>query len=82
VDFTLGDIFFVGVGGGFGVLNNPVGPELHVRAGVYPVMGVGMDGYSRCGLSLAVDSRTYFLFSGSTVLPVEQLFASIGYDVF
>ncbi|MBZ0116567.1 MAG: hypothetical protein K8H88_06225 [Sandaracinaceae bacterium] len=82
IDFTFADRFFVGLGGGFGVLNNPVGPEIHVRVGGYPVMSVGGDGYSRQGLMLGVDARMFFLFSGSNVLPVAQIMGSIGYEVF
>lgn len=82
VDFTFLDQLFVGVGGGYGILNNPTGPEIHVRFGGYPVVGFGDNGYSRHGLILAVDARTFFLFSGPDVLPVVQVMGSIGYEAF
>jgi hypothetical protein len=82
VDFTIEDYFFFGVGGGFGILNNPVGAEIHVRLGAYPVFWRGDDGYSRGGLMVGVDARTFLLFAGSQVLPVGQIMASIGYEVF
>lgn len=82
VDFTFLDRLFVAVGGGYGILNNPHGPEIHVRLGGYPAMGFGENGYSRHGLVLAVDGRTFFLFSGPEVVPVMQVMGTIGYAAF
>lgn len=81
-DFTFLDRLFVAVGGGYGLLNNPHGPEIHVRLGGYPAMGFGGNGYSRHGLVMAVESRTFFLFSGSEVVPVMQVMGTIGYAAF
>jgi hypothetical protein len=82
VDFTFLDRLVVAVGGGYGILNNPHGPEIHVRLGGYPAMGFGENGYSRHGLVLAVDGRTFFLFSGPEVVPVMQVMGTIGYAAF
>jgi hypothetical protein len=82
IDFTFADRFFAGIGGGFGILNNPVGPEIHVRVGGYPIEVTGEDGYSRQGLMVGLDARLFILFSGPNTLPVMQMMASVGYEVF
>lgn len=82
VDFTFANRVFVGVGGGAGILNNPAGPELHIRAGAYPVMGYGENGYTRKGLMVGLESRVFFLSQGGTGLTVMQLFGTIGYEAF
>lgn len=78
VDATFIDQVFVGAGGGFGIVNNPSGPVLHVRAGGYPLMGYGQNGIRRKGLMVGADMRMYFL-SGATVM---QLMGSVGYEAF
>ena len=56
-DVTIADRFFVGGGGGLGILNNPMGPAVHLRAGGYPLMR-RMDGSNqRKGLAVALDLR-------------------------
>lgn len=82
IDFTFFDRLFVGIGGGVGILNNPVGPELHIRVGGYPVMGFGADGYSREGLVVSLDSRIFFLSGGGGDLIVGQILGCIGYEVY
>ncbi|HVY47602.1 MAG TPA: hypothetical protein VHB21_17050 [Minicystis sp.] len=78
VEGTLGHRVFLGAGGGFGVVNNPTGPVLHVRGGFYPVVWRGLNGYRRKAFFVAVDSRTYFL-SGAKE---EEFLGSIGYEAF
>ena len=77
-DFTFFDRIFVGAGGGFGIVNNPSGPELHLRAGAYPLMD--HTGKRRKGLVLAADLRVILLDApySSAVMP----FVSIGYEAF
>lgn len=82
VDFTIADRFFIGVGGGYGVLNNPHGPVIHARLGGYPVMGVGEDGYSRNGLVLSLEARVFLPSFGGEVIPIGQMMGCIGYEVF
>lgn len=82
IDFTIADHFFVAAGGGVGILNNPIGPEIHLRVGGYPAVAIGEDGFSRQGLMLGVDARLFILESGGQTLPVMQLMGSIGYEVF
>ena len=77
-EVTRGELRFVGAGGGFGVVNNPSGGVIHLRAGGYPLMGHGENGVRRKGLVLGVDSR-FFLLSGTTVM---QLTGGIGYEAF
>jgi len=69
-------------GGGVGVLNNPVGPEIHFRIGGYPLVARGQNGFTRKGLMLGVDARIFFLSQGGVDLTVGQVLASIGYEVF
>lgn len=78
VDFTLADRFFVGVGGGGGVINNPAAGMVHFRVGGYPAMGYGANGIRRKGLMLGADVRIW-VASGITVL---SPMASIGYEAF
>lgn len=82
IDFTIENHFFVGIGGGVGILNNPIGPEIHLRIGAYPVVVVGQDGYSRQGLVVGVDARMFFLSGAGGDLLVGQVLGSIGYEVF
>ena len=77
-DATLADRIFVGGGAGYGVLNNPSGPVVHLRAGGYPLMGRGEDGVRRKGLMLGVDLRVYFVEGLTVVHPM----GSIGYAAF
>jgi hypothetical protein len=78
VDFTFLDQIFVGAGGGFAILNNPLAGELHLRAGGYPLMGYGEDGVRRKGLMLSADVRMFFLEGYVLLSPT----ASIGYEAF
>lgn len=79
VDVTLIDRFFVGAGGGYAILNNPSGPELHFRFGGYPVMARSTKGLNRKGLSLAVDLRMFFV-DGYDMFVSPTL--NIGYEAF
>lgn len=60
VDATFADRFFVGGGGGLGVLNNPMGPALHLRAGGYPLMNRMADSNRRKGMAVALDLRMIY----------------------
>jgi hypothetical protein len=81
VDFTFLDHLYVGAGGGFGVVNNPVGPVLHLRLGGYPIMGRGENGYRRKGLQIGADMRVYFT-SDAAVGTVTEITGGIGYEAF
>lgn len=80
VDFTLWDRMFVGAGGGYGVLNNPTGPMIHLRLGGYPVSVRGDNGIRRKGLMMGADLRVVFLDTFSE--PVTMVMGSIGYEAF
>jgi hypothetical protein len=75
---TLADKFFVGAGGGYGVLNNPSGPLAQVRAGWYPAMSSSETAARRRGLVLGADVRAYF--AGPGIGTVTQLSVSLGYE--
>lgn len=72
-------IFFAG-GAGYGVLNNPSGPMVEVRAGYYPFAHAGSDTARR--FNVAVDGRWYFVSSGGSSLTMTHIALSIGYDRF
>jgi hypothetical protein len=78
-DFTFIDQIFVGAGAGYGVLNNPHGPVVHLRAGGYPYMDFGEDGVRRKGLMLGVDVRV-FITTGDLIAVYPM--AQIGYEAF
>ncbi len=80
VDFTFLDHLYVGAGGGVGIVNNPVGPVLHLRLGGYPIVGRGENGYRRKGLQLGADMRLYF--APNPVGTVTEITAGIGYEAF
>ncbi len=69
---------FVGAGVGYGVLNNPSGPLVLLRAGWYP-FELNANETAR-HLNLAFDARFYF--PGDPVGETTQLALSIGYDRF
>lgn len=75
---TFLDRFFAGAGFGYGVLNNPSGFAIDLKAGGYPLMTRGTDGIRRKGLMLGLDFRTVFL-EGATGLLVM---GCIGYESF
>lgn len=79
-DFTFIDQIFVGAGFGYGVVNSPHGPVVHLRAGGYPYMDFGEDGVRRKGLMLGVDLRVFILPDSdfTAVYPMAQ----IGYEAF
>ncbi len=77
-DVTLMDHFFVGAGGGYGVLNNPNGPVVHFRLGGYPLMGKSDTGPRRKGLMLGADMRLFFVPNNTGM----QLMGAIGYEAF
>lgn len=78
VDFTFVDRIFVGAGFGAAVLNNPAGPELHLRLGGYPIVTRHDEKVRRRGLMLGMDFRMHFL-SGLTVIAPT---INIGYEAF
>jgi hypothetical protein len=75
---TFADRFFGAAGFGYGVLNNPSGFTLHLRAGGYPLMSKVENGMRRKGLMLGVDFRTVFV-DGATGLLIT---GGIGYESF
>lgn len=75
---TFIDRVFAGIGGGWGMLNNPAGPTLHIRAGGYPLMSRSSTGPGRGGLVLAVDYRSIFVTGGTGTL----ILGSVGYEGF
>jgi hypothetical protein len=77
-ELTFIDRLFVGAGAGYGVLNNPSGATIEVRAGGYPLMGHGENGIRRKGLMLGGDFRSVFVTGATGTL----LMACIGYEAF
>jgi hypothetical protein len=75
---TFVDRLFVGAGLGYGVLNNPSGLAIDIRAGGYPLMDKADDRPRRKGLMLAMDFRSVFIDGGTGVLVMGQL----GYEAF
>lgn len=69
---------FVGGGFGYGVLNNPNGPIVQLRAGWHP-FEQDMNATKR-RLNVALDARWYF--PGEQIGTVTQLALTIGYDRF
>jgi hypothetical protein len=83
VDFTFVNHFYVGAGGGFGIVNNPSGPVLHFRIGGYPLVGRGPNGIRRRGLQIGADIRNYFTSGGLGGLgTVTEFTGGIGFDFF
>ena len=70
--------FFVGGGGGYGVLNNPDGPLAQLRAGWYPFEQNSDTKMRR--LNVALDSRWYF--AGEQIGTVTHIALTVGYDRF
>lgn len=77
-ELTFADRFFGGAGFGYGVLNNPSGFTLHLRAGGYPLMSKAANGIRRKGLMLGIDFRTVFV-DGATGLLIT---GGLGYEAF
>jgi len=77
-EYTLPMRVFVGGGAGYGVLNNPSGPLLQLRAGWYPFETTSRGKARR--LNIALDSRFYF--AGEQVGTVSHFALSLGYDRF
>lgn len=67
---------FVGGGAGFGVLNNPNGPIVQLRAGYYPLK-TRSEGKAR-RLNVAIDYRMFFANQGYGT--VNHVAVSLGYD--
>lgn len=79
LDATLADRFVVGGGAGVGILNNPTGPCLHLRAGGYPLMSRMDDGSGRRkGLSVTADLRMVFVEGFTATYPA----LTVGYASF
>jgi hypothetical protein len=75
---TFAERFFAGAGFGYGVLNNPSGLTLHLRAGVYPLMSRATNGPRRKGLMIGIDFRSVFI-DGATGLLIT---GGLGYEAF
>jgi hypothetical protein len=78
VDATFADRLFARGGAGVGILNNPTGPAIHLRAGGYPVMSRPGDGARRKGLAVAGDLRLIYAKGIHATIPT----LSIGYEAF
>ena len=79
---TFKDRLFAGVGGGYGVLNNPSGAMLQARLGGYPVMGRGANGIRRKGLMVGVDLRMIFVSSGNASATGILILGAVGYEAY
>jgi hypothetical protein len=77
-EVTLINRLFAGAGFGYGLLNNPSGPAVELRAGGYPLMGRGDNGIRRKGLMLGVDFRSVFVSGATGIL----FMGCIGYEAF
>ncbi len=77
-EYTLPVRAFLGVGLGYGVLNNPSGPLGEARVGWYPFEAA--PGVTSRRFNIAFDARLYF--AGDQIGTVTQLALSIGYDRF
>jgi len=77
-EVTLIDWFFVGAGVGYGVLNNPSGPTIDLRAGGYPLMSRNDKGARRKGLMLGIDFRSVFVTGATGIL----FMGCVGYEAF
>lgn len=82
VDFTLANRFFLGAGGGFGVVGSVSGPELLFRVGAYPLMGRRFRGPGRRGLMVGVNVRPHFFSSAGEGITVLEAMGSIGFEAF
>jgi len=60
VDATLIDRVFIGGGAGVGILNNPTGPCVHLRAGGYPLVSRVEGTNRRKGLAVSADLRLIY----------------------
>lgn len=81
-DYTLFDRLFFGAGLGYGVLNNPSGFELHVRAGGYPLMSKSTTRARRKGLMLGLDFRVHFVSQNNVDYTAIAPTFNIGYEAF
>lgn len=79
-EYTLPMRLFFGAGAGYGVLNNPSGPLVEVRAGYYPFAHSGPGKARR--LNIALDGRWYFVDDVGTGITVTHIALSLGYDRF
>jgi hypothetical protein len=82
VDFTFFDRFFVGVGGGGGVIGSLGAGELHIRLGGYPLLRLLPDRVRRRGLMLGIDTRVYFVEIPGATANVVSVAGSIGFEAF
>ena len=78
VEATFADRFFVGAGGGYGVLNNPSGLMLEARAGLYPFWRRIANSVRRKGLMVGVNAKTIFIDGATGIL----ILGSLGYEKF
>jgi len=78
-EYTMPFGLFGGVGGGYGVLNNPNGPLLEARVGYY-FSGAKPTPVKKRRLNVSLDYRAYFANQGYGM--VNHVAVSIGYDRF
>jgi hypothetical protein len=79
-EYTLPMRLFFGGGVGYGVLNNPSGPLVELRAGYYPFENSSTGKARR--LNVALDARWYFVSDGGTGVTITHIALSLGYDRF
>jgi hypothetical protein len=79
-EYTLPMRLFFGGGVGYGILNNPSGPLVAVRAGYYPFES-SPSGKSR-RLNIALDMRLYFVEEGPESVTMKHIALTLGYDRF
>jgi hypothetical protein len=82
VDFTFADRFFVGAGGGYGIVGSAGGPEALFRGGFYPLLGRRLHRPGRRGLMIGVNVRPHFLSSAGTSATVLEAMGTIGFEAF
>ncbi len=78
-EYTMPFGLFGGVGGGWGVLNNPNGPLLEARVGYY-ISGAEPTVAKKRRLNVALDYRAYAV--GGPYGTVNQVQLTVGYDRF
>jgi hypothetical protein len=79
-EYTLPQRVFFGAGAGFGIVDDPSGPMIQVRAGWYPMAKSFEQVHRR--LNVAFDLRYFMLSEGGQDAKITQVSLSIGYDRF
>jgi hypothetical protein len=82
VDFTFADQFFVGAGGGGGIIGSVGLGQLHIRGGAYPVWTHGVNGIRRKGLMVSADVGIHLGNSSGYFYKLVQPMVMIGYEAY